>query len=110
VLSWRHDVPASRSIGALLLVAIPMGELAITVLRRARARVSVLAGDRSHVYDQLVERGWSALAAVLALVLLQGALVGMSLVAARLSKVEAAAVVVVWALGLLGVATAAGFL
>jgi len=54
-----------------LLVAVPILDTAVAVVRRLRARRPLLAGDRGHVYDQLVDRGRSRAAAVLALVALQ---------------------------------------
>lgn len=42
---------------APLVVAIPLVDTAIAVLRRARTGAPLLAGDRSHLYDQLVDRG-----------------------------------------------------
>ena len=44
-------------LAAPLLVALPILDTAIAVLRRLRAHRSLFAGDRSHVYDQLVDRG-----------------------------------------------------
>lgn len=42
-----------------LLVAVPVVDTAIAILRRLRAHRPLLSGDRSHVYDQLVDRGMS---------------------------------------------------
>ena len=42
-----------------LLVAVPVADTAIAILRRLRAHRPLLSGDRSHVYDQLVDRGMS---------------------------------------------------
>ncbi len=44
---------------APLFVAVPAGDTAIAIMRRLRARRPVMSGDRSHVYDQLVDRGWA---------------------------------------------------
>jgi UDP-GlcNAc:undecaprenyl-phosphate GlcNAc-1-phosphate transferase len=41
-----------------LLVAVPLADTAVAIVRRRLAGRPVLAGDRSHVYDQLVDRGW----------------------------------------------------
>ncbi|MDQ1521280.1 MAG: UDP-GlcNAc:undecaprenyl-phosphate/decaprenyl-phosphate GlcNAc-phosphate transferase [Actinomycetota bacterium] len=40
-----------------LLVALPIVDTTIAIVRRARARRPVFGGDRGHVYDQLVDRG-----------------------------------------------------
>jgi UDP-GlcNAc:undecaprenyl-phosphate GlcNAc-1-phosphate transferase len=42
-----------------LLVAVPVFDTAVAIVRRARAHRPLLLGDRSHVYDQLVDRGLS---------------------------------------------------
>lgn len=42
-----------------LLVAMPIADTTIAIARRLRARRPLLSGDRSHVYDQLVDRGMS---------------------------------------------------
>jgi UDP-GlcNAc:undecaprenyl-phosphate/decaprenyl-phosphate GlcNAc-1-phosphate transferase len=42
-----------------LLVAVPVFDTAVAIARRARAHRPLLLGDRSHVYDQLVDRGLS---------------------------------------------------
>ncbi|MCU1351630.1 MAG: UDP-N-acetylmuramyl pentapeptide phosphotransferase/UDP-N-acetylglucosamine-phosphate transferase, partial [Acidimicrobiales bacterium] len=70
---------AARS-GALLLVAVPVADTTVALVRRFRAGRPLLQGDRGHVYDQLVDRGAStgaaALACVAALAALAGAAVG----------------------------------
>ena len=48
---------------ALALVAVPVAEVAFAVVRRVRSHRSLLAGDRGHPYDRLVDRGWPVLAA-----------------------------------------------
>jgi UDP-GlcNAc:undecaprenyl-phosphate GlcNAc-1-phosphate transferase len=57
-----------------LLIAVPVLDTTVAFVRRLRARRPLLAGDRGHVYDQLVDRGRSRAAATLVLVALQGAL------------------------------------
>ena len=66
--------PAEVVCGACLFVAVPVADTTIAVVRRLRAGRPLLHGDRGHVYDQLVDRGWTAPAAVLACVAAQGAL------------------------------------
>ena len=39
---------------------MPVADAAVAIVRRLRARTALLRGDRGHVYDQLVDRGWSA--------------------------------------------------
>ena len=49
-----------------LFVGVPLADTAIAVLRRQRAGRPLLAGDRSHVYDQLADRGWPVARVLLA--------------------------------------------
>ena len=51
--------PVASSAGSLLFVAVPVADTAVAIVRRARARRPLFAGDRGHVYDQLVDRGWT---------------------------------------------------
>lgn len=64
-------------LAACAVFALPILDTGLAVVRRLRAGVSIFAGDRSHLYDQLVDRGMSvkqvvvlfyALAAVAAVV------------------------------------------
>ena len=61
--AWAPGVAASTGVAALALVAVPVAEVAFAVVRRARSHRSLLAGDRGHPYDRLVDRGWPVLAA-----------------------------------------------
>lgn len=44
-------------IGALMIFALPAFDTALAMFRRWRAGRSIFEGDRSHFYDQLVQRG-----------------------------------------------------
>jgi UDP-GlcNAc:undecaprenyl-phosphate GlcNAc-1-phosphate transferase len=44
---------------ALLFVGVPVADAVVAIIRRLRARTPLSRGDRGHVYDQLVDRGWS---------------------------------------------------
>jgi UDP-GlcNAc:undecaprenyl-phosphate GlcNAc-1-phosphate transferase len=72
-----------------LLVSIPVLDTAVAILRRVRAGRPVFSGDRSHVYDQLVERGWAPLAVLAAMVGAQGALAAVAVAAASTSGLVA---------------------
>lgn len=61
--SWGPGVPVHIGIAALALVAVPVAEVAFSVVRRLRGHRSLLAGDRGHPYDRLVARGWTRPAA-----------------------------------------------
>lgn len=43
---------------ALTLVGVPLLDLAVTVLRRARRRRPLFQGDRDHTYDRVHQGGW----------------------------------------------------
>ncbi len=99
-------VDVSARVAAVLLVGVAVGDTTVAVVRRARARRPLFEGDRGHVYDQLVGRGWPAPRAVLACVAAQGALALVAAVVAERSTAVAVlaasitvAVVGVWALG-----------
>jgi UDP-GlcNAc:undecaprenyl-phosphate GlcNAc-1-phosphate transferase len=65
-----HAILAALALGAAdgpagwaavpLLVALPIVDTTVAVARRVRAGRPVFSGDRSHVYDQLVDRGITA--------------------------------------------------
>ena len=71
--------------------------------------MTVFSGDRSHVYDQLVDRGRSPEQAVLFCIAAQLALVGIGLWAWHLPAGAAVALVAVTALGFGGCIMAMGF-
>ena len=66
--------PAATAAGAMLFVGVAAADTGVAILRRLRARRPLLHGDRGHVYDQLGDRGWAAIAAVAALATAQAAL------------------------------------
>jgi UDP-GlcNAc:undecaprenyl-phosphate/decaprenyl-phosphate GlcNAc-1-phosphate transferase len=85
--------------GSLLFVAVPVADTTVAIVRRARAGRPLLLGDRGHVYDQLVDRGWPATRATLACVLAQAGLVAVGIGAATLAGAAAVAVVAVVIVG-----------
>jgi UDP-GlcNAc:undecaprenyl-phosphate GlcNAc-1-phosphate transferase len=89
--------------GAFLFVGVPVADTVVAVVRRLRARRPLLRGDRGHVYDQLVDRGWSAPVAVAACVGAQAVLTGAGLGVASLSG-GTAVVVTVATVGSVGMA------
>jgi UDP-GlcNAc:undecaprenyl-phosphate/decaprenyl-phosphate GlcNAc-1-phosphate transferase len=70
--------------GAVLFLAVPTADITVAIVRRVRARRPLLYGDRGHIYDQLVDRGWAPLATVGACTLAQGLLVGIGVAIASL--------------------------
>ncbi len=91
--AWAPGVTPARGVAALALVAVPAAEVAFAVLRRARGRRSLLAGDRGHPYDRLVDRGWPVLAASGAYIAVAAVLAGGVVAAVRRESMTAAVVV-----------------
>lgn len=52
-------------IGALMIFALPVFDTALAMFRRWRSGRSIFEGDRSHFYDQLVQRGMTVRQSVL---------------------------------------------
>jgi UDP-GlcNAc:undecaprenyl-phosphate GlcNAc-1-phosphate transferase len=77
--AWRPEEPVALGVGSLLFVAVPIADMTIAIVRRARARRPLLQGDRGHVYDQLVDRGWSPLRATLGCIAAQAVLVAVGI-------------------------------
>jgi UDP-GlcNAc:undecaprenyl-phosphate GlcNAc-1-phosphate transferase len=84
---------AAAWIALPLLVSVPLADTAIAILRRARSRRPLFAGDRSHVYDQLADRGWPVSRTVLTLVGVQCVSAAAGLVAWHVNTLVAAGVV-----------------
>jgi UDP-N-acetylmuramyl pentapeptide phosphotransferase/UDP-N-acetylglucosamine-1-phosphate transferase len=75
--------------GAVLFVGVPVGDTVVAVVRRLRARRPVMKGDRGHVYDQLVDRGWSVTTSVAACTAVQVVLTAVGVVVASLAPAMA---------------------
>lgn len=58
---WRsaHATP-SQMLFPLLVAALPLLDGALAIIRRLVGGVSPLYGDRDHIYDKMLARGWSA--------------------------------------------------
>ena len=93
-----------------LLVGLPVVDTAIAILRRLRAHRPLLHGDRSHLYDQLVDRGWTIGQSTLAGVGAQVLLTGLGLATTRAASGVALGITLVTALALVVLAARAGFL
>ncbi len=88
--AWAPGRPVHLGVAVLCLVAVPVGEVAFAIVRRARARRSLLAGDRGHPYDRLVDRGWPRPAASLAYVATGAVLVVATVLVVHTSSLPAA--------------------
>jgi UDP-GlcNAc:undecaprenyl-phosphate GlcNAc-1-phosphate transferase len=100
---------ASYWLSALLLVAVPVTDTAIAIVRRMRSRRPVFTGDRSHVYDQLVDRGRSPGRAVAICIALQSVLVVAALVLWNLPDAIATLLAATLITGLAALVYVAGF-
>ncbi len=45
--------------GSLMVFGLPLADMVLTLARRWRSGRPLMEGDRSHFYDQLLDRGWS---------------------------------------------------
>jgi UDP-GlcNAc:undecaprenyl-phosphate GlcNAc-1-phosphate transferase len=100
-VAFADGEAVATSSAALLLVAVPVADTAIAIVRRARARRPLFGGDRGHVYDQLVDRGWRVSRVVVACIAAQAALAVLAIAVAELPAAVAVCVValVVMAVG-----------
>jgi UDP-GlcNAc:undecaprenyl-phosphate/decaprenyl-phosphate GlcNAc-1-phosphate transferase len=110
VLCWGPAQELPIGVASLLLVALPACELAFAVVRRGRARTSLLAGDRDHPYDQLIRRGWSQWATVSGYIAVGALLLAAAVLASRVSTAWAVVILAVSAALLVAAGLKAGFL
>jgi len=93
VVTGADDLAPSA--GALLFVAVPVADTTVAIVRRARAHRPLLLGDRGHIYDQLIDRGWTARGATAACIAAQAALVALGIGIASLGAGAAVALTAV---------------
>jgi UDP-GlcNAc:undecaprenyl-phosphate/decaprenyl-phosphate GlcNAc-1-phosphate transferase len=84
---------AATPAGSLLFVAVPVADTTIAIVRRRRAGRPLLQGDRGHVYDQLVDMGWSPERSTLACAAAQATFVALGLAVSVLADAVAVGVV-----------------
>ncbi|MCU1430160.1 MAG: UDP-N-acetylmuramyl pentapeptide phosphotransferase/UDP-N-acetylglucosamine-phosphate transferase [Actinomycetia bacterium] len=105
-----RDGDASTAWAAVpLLVALPVADTAIAIVRRWRARRPLFAGDRSHVYDQLVDRGLTPGRVALACAALQASLTLVGVLVVHLATPWAVALAATTVVALVLLATYGGF-
>jgi UDP-GlcNAc:undecaprenyl-phosphate GlcNAc-1-phosphate transferase len=92
-----------------LLVAIPLADTSIAIARRLRAHRPLFAGDRSHVYDQLVDRGLTTGRATLLCAAAQAVLAAVGVLVFHLGGPWAVVLAFVVILGIVLVAGVGGF-
>lgn len=83
--------PLALGFGSLLFVAAPVTETAVTFIRRYRAGLPLIPGDRGHIYDQLVRRGRTTFVAAAVCVSAQLVLSAAGALLVRLPAAAAAA-------------------
>ena len=107
--AWSPHRKVAVGFAALALVALPAIEAVVAIIRRLRARQAPFTGDRGHVYDQLVDRGWSAGRASLAFAVAQLGLAAVAVLAASVSSAPAAVMAIGSAGAVFLALVAAGF-
>jgi UDP-GlcNAc:undecaprenyl-phosphate GlcNAc-1-phosphate transferase len=114
--SIEPDQVAASWAAVALLVAVPIADTAAALARRVRDRARVFGGDRGHLYDRLVGRGWTTAATTVAFVALQAGFAVLAVLvtnvdpgwAIALTAVGAAIVVLLVAVGSTPVAQSSG--
>jgi UDP-GlcNAc:undecaprenyl-phosphate GlcNAc-1-phosphate transferase len=102
--------PWSVWLAVPLVVAVPLADTAIAVVRRARCGGALFAGDRSHVYDQLVDGHWTVLGSTVVCALAQAVLAAGGVLVSRRTPAVAAAGLAVGVVAVAAVAVTGGFL
>jgi UDP-GlcNAc:undecaprenyl-phosphate/decaprenyl-phosphate GlcNAc-1-phosphate transferase len=92
-LTFVADDGAATPAASLLFVAVPVADTTIAIVRRRRAGRPLFQGDRGHVYDQLVDMGWTPERSTLACAAAQAGLVALGLAASVLADGVAVGVV-----------------
>jgi len=114
ILLFGEEGRVNWMLGAVMVFGLPLGDMLLTLARRWRNGRPLMEGDRSHFYDQLVDRGFSVRRVVAISYLLTTAfvLVGMSVVFLRTRHailVDLAAVgaviLAIWKLDMAGIET-----
>lgn len=59
ILLFAEDRRINWMIGALMVFGLPIADMLLTLARRWRNGRPLMEGDRSHFYDQLIDRGLS---------------------------------------------------
>jgi len=93
-----------------LIVAVPILDTLVAIVRRLRAGNPIFSGDRSHIYDQLCDRGIPAKRVLVIMVLAQMVLALLGVLASRLSSTASVSVMLLSAGILIAITVRAGFL
>ncbi len=93
-----------------LIVAVPILDTLVAIFRRLGAGNPIFSGDRSHIYDQLCDRGIPATRVLVIMVAAQCALAILGILASRLSSSASVSVMLLSAGILIAITVRAGFL
>jgi len=75
LLLFAEDQQVRWMVASLMVFGLPVADMILTLVRRWRAQRPLMQGDRSHFYDQLIDRGWSVRRVVYVSYALTGAFV-----------------------------------
>lgn len=59
VVATSKPYDIANFIAAILVIGVPVFDMALAILRRFIQRRSLFTGDRGHLYDLLLQKGWS---------------------------------------------------
>ena len=80
------DTRPSSLVFPILIAAVPLLDAGLAVLRRLRRHISVVTGDRRHLYDLVAARGYSPRDVVLTFYALTTGLVGAGWISLRIAS------------------------
>ena len=89
---WPSDEPAGSPLAVLapvLIVALPLYDTAVVVMKRLRRRVPVMRGDRNHISHRLSRLGLSSTSRLLVAAALQTALAAAAIILVRVDAITA---------------------
>lgn len=110
ILAWSDGNQPGVPAATVAMVAVPAGELVVAVLRRWATRRPLFTGDRDHVYDQLVRRGWSTMRTTVVFAVAQAGMGTLGVAAAHQGRAAAVATVGAGAMAVVVAVVAGGFL
>lgn len=112
VLASASNVSTRISFWAALplLVAVPILDTLIAILRRLKKGAPMFSGDRSHIYDQLCDRGIPPQGVVLIMVIAQSVLAFLGVIVSNLNGAASVSVMLLSAGILIAITVKAGFL
>ena len=111
-LKSSNDLSTSIAFWAALplIVAVPILDTLVAILRRLKEGIPMFSGDRSHIYDQLCDRGIPPRSVVLIMVMAQSILALLGVIASNLTSTASVSVMLLSAGILIAITVRAGFL